>query len=83
MKLRPTKRDYTVLNNLKAATSQQTYTKAIMIAAKAYPEQRKEINKLRRQLRDLQDDIDRYYENAFAITNAMDRMRLLVYPDKE
>lgn len=47
MKLRPTKRDYTVLNNLKVATSQQTYTKAIMIAAREYPKQRKEMADLR------------------------------------
>jgi len=47
MKLRPTEADYKVLDSLKVSTNQLTYSKAIMVAAEAYPKQRKEIADLK------------------------------------
>ena len=57
MKLRPSKIGYKLLDQLKKTTEQNTYTKAIMIAAKNYPLYIKEVAQLKEQVDKLEDEL--------------------------
>lgn len=75
MKLRPTKHDYKVLDNLKVQTSQQTYTKAIMIAARRYPELLKKIKDLEDSQRFAWGIVDQFKQSAGFVLDGLEALK--------